>query len=60
VVTVKAAAGQPVEELTQYADLPNAELARILLCLLVEEMLREQLAQYLPPEPLQRREELLV
>ena len=48
------------DELAPFMDLPNAEVARILLCLLVEEMLNERLSQYLPSEPIQTSEKLLV
>lgn len=51
---------EATDELAPFMDLPNAELARVLLCLLVEEMLREQLSEYLPPEPVKCREELVV
>jgi hypothetical protein len=51
---------EPTDDLTAYADMSNSELARILLCLLVEELLRGQLAEYLSPEPVESREELLV
>lgn len=48
------------DELAPYMDLPNAEVAHILLCLLVEEMLQERLSQYLPSKPIQTSEELFL
>jgi hypothetical protein len=69
VTAEKAGAGPtrpPPEELEPFMNLRPADVARIVLCLLVEEGLKKRLAayrarpQHLPAQPVQRQEELLV
>jgi hypothetical protein len=45
---------QPEE---RYLDMSGEELARLILTLLIDEALRRRLAEYLPPQPIQRLEE---
>jgi hypothetical protein len=58
----EAAVMTPPEELDAYLDLGNDDIARIVLCLLIEEALRGRLAayrpEYLPAEPVEGLEEL--
>ena len=54
-------AQRPNDDLDAYLDLSADEIARLVLCLIVEEMLRERLLgfrQNLPPQPVQRLEKL--
>lgn len=54
------------EELEAYLQLGTREIARLVLCLLIEEGLASQLASFrsrpkdLPPQPIQGQEEFLV
>jgi hypothetical protein len=51
----------PPDQLEAYLDLTSEEIARLVLCLLIEETLRERLAVFREnplPEPLQSLEEL--
>jgi hypothetical protein len=58
----KAACVTPPEQLDAYLDLGNDDIARIVLCLLIEEALRGRLAAYRPQyslaEPVEGLEEL--
>jgi hypothetical protein len=54
-------AQRPIDDLDAYLDLSAEEIARLVLCLIVEDMLRERLLgfrQYLPAQPVQRLEKL--
>lgn len=52
-----------MDKLEAYLDLTPADIARIVLCLLVEEEARKRLAAFRekpPPQPAERLEELAV
>jgi hypothetical protein len=59
-VIVSRAGGQP-DKLDAYLDLSREDIARLVLCLMVEEMLKHRLfgfRQDLPAQPIERLEKL--